>query len=51
MAKERILAKNTDVSAYVVDGIAYLSELTNDINLYYYWQPTFGDKAALAILN
>ena len=39
----RISQDNTDVRAYEVDNVTYLSELSNGINMFYYWQPKYGD--------
>ncbi|CAF0994160.1 unnamed protein product [Brachionus calyciflorus] len=41
--KNKLKQENTDVRPYVVDGKTYLSELTNDIDMFYYWQPVYGD--------
>jgi len=38
----RLSAANVDVSPYVVDNKTTLCEITNGINMYYYWQPTYG---------
>lgn len=42
MTKRRIQKENTDVRAYVVDNKTILSEVTNGLNMNFYWQPTFG---------
>jgi len=40
----RLQKENVDVQPYVVDDVTYLSELSHGINMYYYWQPTFGES-------
>lgn len=42
----RLEAKNTDVQSYVVDGITYLSEVSNGLKKDYYWSPTHGENAS-----
>lgn len=42
ITKRRIQKENTDVRAYEVDNKTILSEVTNGLNMNYYWQPTFG---------
>ncbi len=44
ISRRRILKENTDVQAYVVDNKIILSEVTNGLNMNYYWQPTFGQN-------
>lgn len=39
----RIEPQNTDVQAYVVDGVTKLCELTHGINRHYYYAPSYGD--------
>ena len=38
----RIEEENTDVKPYVVDNKTTLCEITNGVNMFYYWEPTFG---------
>ena len=40
----RFQKDNVDVQPYVVDDVTYLSELSHGINMYYYWQPTYGES-------
>ena len=42
----RLEAKNTDVQSYVVDGVTYLSEVSNGLQKDYYWSPTYGENAS-----
>lgn len=51
MGKRRISKENTDVRAYVVDGKTILSEVTNGLNINYYWQPTFGQDDETNVAN
>ncbi len=39
----RLKQENTDVRPYEVDNKTYLCEVTNGLNEFYYWQPTYGD--------
>ena len=41
--KSRLKQENTDVRPYQVDNKTYLCEVTNGLNEFYYWQPTYGD--------
>lgn len=45
LADGRLKQSHTDVKPYEVDGKVYLCELTHGINMYYYWQPTYGIDA------
>jgi hypothetical protein len=40
----RLETANTDVESYVVDGVTYLSELSNSLRQWYYWSPSYGDQ-------
>ncbi|XP_053513525.1 leucine-rich repeat-containing protein 34 isoform X3 [Artibeus jamaicensis] len=44
----RLKPDNTDVEPYVVDGHAYLAEVSNGLKKYYYWTPTYGDACSLS---
>ncbi|XP_033107597.1 leucine-rich repeat-containing protein 34-like isoform X2 [Anneissia japonica] len=46
---ERLEEEYTDVKSYVVDGHTYLSELNHGIRRHYYWSPSYGPDASLAI--
>ena len=48
---QRLDKNNTDVSPYVVDNKTSLCEITNGINMQYYWQPTFGQNPDEEIMN
>ena len=39
----RLGPKNTDVQAYVVDGVTKLCELNTSIRRHYYYAPSYGD--------
>lgn len=39
----RITKDNTDVQAYVVDGVTKLCELSHQVNRHYYYAPSYGD--------
>jgi hypothetical protein len=47
--RSRLKQENTDVRPYEVDNRVYLCETTNGINMYYYWQPSYGADAQKAI--
>jgi len=47
MNNSRLKKENTDVRPYEVDNRMYLCEVTNGINMNYYWQPEFGDGVKL----
>ena len=49
--RERLKPENTDVRPYQVDNKTYLCETTNGINMYYYWQPTYGSDVIKAMDN
>ncbi|XP_021368730.1 leucine-rich repeat-containing protein 34-like isoform X1 [Mizuhopecten yessoensis] len=38
----RLKPENTDIQAYVVDGVTKLCELSNQIRRHYYWAPNYG---------
>lgn len=44
--KSRLKLDHLDVSPYIVDGKCYMSELSNGINVFYYWQPLYGSGAS-----
>ena len=47
--RTRLKPENTDVRPYEVDNKVYMCEITTGINMYYYWQPTYGEDATKAI--
>ncbi|XP_036902467.1 leucine-rich repeat-containing protein 34 isoform X2 [Sturnira hondurensis] len=44
----RLKPDNTDVEPYVVDGRAYLAEVSNGLKKHYYWTPTYGEACRLS---
>jgi hypothetical protein len=49
--KKRLEPDNTDVRPYIVDNKTYLCEITNGIDQFYYWQPTYGQNVKVEDLN